>query len=49
MALDTILLEESGHCHEIHVQSGSLSQDGGTFLLVFNGNPFISCFLISSK
>lgn len=47
MALNTILLKERGHYHEIHVQSGSLSQDGGKVLLVFNGKSFH--FLVSDK
>lgn len=47
--LNTILQEERGHYQESHVQSGHLSRDRGKFLLVFICNPFISCFLISSK
>lgn len=51
--LDTIFLEERGHYREIRVRRSSASENSREgrvvgFLLVLNGNPFISCFLISS-
>lgn len=53
MVLTAILLEGNGHYRVIHIQGSRLSPDEGdekkNWGVVFNCDPFISCFLISSK